>query len=627
MDFKTKFSNILKLSFEKVKSNKLFIFTTLILLLKSILFLGIVASKGASSINMSEAFFNTNDYSVYIFFIIPFVAIYFLFKGSAKAWYLVILNLVFSILVTFDLWYYRGFASFLSPYLLKTTTNLDGLSGDIMSMSRPIDILFFIDIAVILFFLFRIKGAYKKKARRPLAFVILLILSVSFISLIHYKDDELEKGANKIVFRICWTPNQTMANLAPIGYHLYDTYTYFQENSTLKLSDANKKEISDWFKENQENLPDNKYKGMFKGKNLIYIQVESLENFVLNQKVDGQEITPNINKLLKNSLYFSDYHEEVYNGTSSDSDLMSNTSVYPVRTGSTFFRFPSNTYNSMPKLLEQEGYNTLALHPDKGSYWNWMPALKSIGFQQTFDTASFKQDEFIGLGLSDGTFLSQVAQILAKQKTPFYSFMVTLTSHGPFDLPKKYRELKLTNDLDKSKLGGYFQAIHYTDKQIGLFMDSLKANNLLDNSVIVLYGDHTGVHKYYDDEIQELTPHESWWDNNNKRIPLIVYQDKLQQPEEIKTIGGQVDNMPTLLYLMGVDENKYKDTVMGKNLLKTNRNFTVHADGSIVDKPSNPADKVTSAPPTQEQIDHARKGILKIADEVIRSNYFNLNKK
>ncbi len=98
---------------------------------------------------------------------------------------------------------------------------------------------------------------------------------------------------------------------------------------------------------------------------------------------------------------------------------MTNTSVFPVRKGSTFFRFPNSTYNSLPTILENHGYYTKAIHADKGSYWNWAPALTDIGFQQCIDAKSFKMDETIFLGLSDGSFFRQMKDTVIKQKTTF----------------------------------------------------------------------------------------------------------------------------------------------------------------------------------------------------------------
>ena len=349
---------------------------------------------------------------------------------------------------------------------------------------------------------------------------------------------------------------------------------------------------------------------MFKGKNLLIIQFESLEKFVINQKIDGQEITPNLNKLLKNSLYFTNYYEQVGEGTSSDADLMTNTSIYPISSGATFFSYPDTHYISLPKLFNNMGYTTTAIHPDSGSFWNWMPALKAFGFGTCIDSSRYNITETIGMGISDGTYLPQVEPIIVKQKQPFYTFLVTLSSHIPFQLPNKYKELKLSLALDNSKLGGYFQCIHYSDKQLGIFFDNLKKDGILDNTVIVIYGDHEGVHKYYAPEIRDLKPSETWWLDNHKQLPLIIYNNQLKG-EEIKTIGGQIDLFPTVASLMGIDQKNYSGSVIGRNLLNTNKNFVVLRSKQFISDKPNDKEKAS-----------ATQG-LSIADSVIRSDYFN----
>ncbi|MCX7710799.1 MAG: LTA synthase family protein [Clostridia bacterium] len=584
-------------------------YTFLALLFKSVAFIGFLINEGLARPHMTLAYHAIPSVTIYGSFIVTILAFAFFFKGKGHLWFLATVNGIVSVLLMFDLWYYRGFGTLLNLHLLKQVANLQNMSDSILSMARPVDLIFIFDVLIILVIVFFSKNPYKGMSRSIFMFSLLFVACSGYIAYTHYKVDIVEKGQNQILFRICWTPKQTIMNLSPIGYHIYDTYNYWEDNIPLKLSQEETAEIKKWFEDKKENLPDNKYKEMFKGKNLIFLQVESLENFVINQKINGQEITPNLNKLYKNSLYFSNIHEQVYNGTSSDSDLMSNTSVYPVRKGSTFFRYPYNTYNSMPKLMETLGYSTLAIHPDKGAFWNWMEALKSFGFDRLLDSENFVQDEKIGLGLSDGSFLRQVGDEIVKQKQPFYTFMVTLTSHGPFDIEKQYRELKLDEAMDKTKLGGYFQSIHYTDKHIGNLISRLEKDGLMDNTVIVIYGDHCGVHKYYHDELKDITPAEDWWAQKNTEIPLFIYSKQIQG-EVIETRGGHVDIMPTVAYLMGVDENVYMDTAMGRNLLKTKKSYAVLADRSFIGDPGN-----------EQYKDEAIKGI-DIADKIIRSNYF-----
>lgn len=607
--------NLLKPQTVVIK-DPVFLAVLIILTVKSLLFLCVVNSSNATGFSFIKGFFSfaaPPSLFVYVAFLMMFLSFSYLFQQRLSCWFLFSFNAALSLLIVGDLMYYRGFGSFLSPYVLTQTSNLDNTAGSIISMLRPIDALFFLDFIFLL-------ATNKKRIlsnldnkrnidnkRRALVFLVLFVFSISVIYYQHYRRDVRLLGKDRL-FRVAWVNNQTITNLSPIGYHLFDLYNYFLENQLHELKPDEVKDIRQWLAQKVETLPNNEFKGIFKGKNLIIIQVESLENSIIKQKIAGQEITPNLNRLLQNSLYFTNLYEQVYNGNSSDADLMVNTSVYPVRNGATFFRFPYNTYNSLPDLLELNGYATLGIHPDKGAYWNWMQALNSIGFNKTFDASDFIQNEKIGLGLSDRSYLAQVASLLLKEREPFYSFMITLSSHSPFELPEKYRTLNLENQLDTSKLGGYFQSIRYTDQEIGNFLAELQETGLLNNTVVVIYGDHTGVHKYYNDEIQNLQPGEDWWFDDSKRIPLIIYSQGLNG-QKIDVTGGHIDIMPTLAYLFDLDES-YKKTALGRNLLNTKLNFAVLANREFIGTSSNDTEKLF----------HLK--ALDISDLIIRSDFF-----
>ena len=525
-------------------------------------------------------------------------------------WSLVVFNSLYSIILIGDLWHYRGFNSFLSLHLLKETQNLNNLSKGVLSMGRPIDFIFVVDIVIMIIFATLLRNYYSKLPKVKGVFSFFFLIPLGLILLLHGLYDYNDSNYNgPTLFKTQWIPYATMRNLSPLGYHIYDTFTFIDDNKPYIMSESEKKDIKNWFSIKNENLPDNKYKGILKDKNLIVIQVESLENFVINQKYDSQEITPNINKMLKNSLYFPNYYEQVNNGTSSDADLMTNASVYPVRRGSTFFRFPSNAYNTLPMLFKKNGYSTTALHSDYGYYWNVENALTNFGFDKFKSQESFPIKKTFWMGLTDECFFDQTADILGKTRTPFYGFTVTSTSHMPFEMPPDFKNLKLDEKFDKTKMGGYFQSVNYTDKQIGKFLDNLDKKGILDNTVVVIYGDHTSIHKYYVDEVAKMEPQEKWWDNG-KRVPLIIYSKSLEG-EEIKTIGGQIDLLPTISYAMGINQADYENTALGRNLLKTNKNFALLADGTIIGKENL----------SQTDVDNINKS-FDLSEKLIKSNYF-----
>ncbi len=602
IDFKNKLKYISK--------DVMFFYVFFAIYIKTQLFLNLLKSENASKLTLNfdvTALFNSY---IFILFSIIFISFTFLMKRRAHLISLVVINAVYSAVLIADLWHYRAFSSFLTLHLLKETQNLTGLGHGVMSMSRPIDLIFIIDVLIMIVLAVLLRNYYDNLPKVKGIFVFLFvvpIISILFFHLIYDFHDNKYNGPR--VFDSQWVPYTTMRDLSPVGYHFYDIVAFIDDNRSYKLNDKDKKQIQTWFDNKNENLPDNQYKGIFQGKNLIVIQVESLENFVINQQYEGQEITPTLNKLLKNSLYFPNYYEQVNNGTSSDADLMTNASVYPVRRGSTFFRYPNNSYNTMPKIMEQNGYATMALHSDEGFYWNVKNALINFGFDQFKDEETFPIKKHFWMGLTDECFFDQTAGILENSKQPFYAFTVTITSHMPFNLPKDFKNLTLDKAFDKTYMGGYFQSINYTDKQIGKFLDNLDKKGILDNSVVVVYGDHTSIHKYYGDKVEKMKQKESWWDNG-KRVPLIIYSKNMER-QQINTIGAQIDLLPTLAYTFGVNEADYKNTALGRNLLKTNKSYALLANGTIVGKKSL----------SEKDIENINESFT-VSDKIIRSNYF-----
>lgn len=617
MQEKVKLDNRLSKFKESLNKNALirlgfYIFTIIAIVLKGALFLGFSLNQNLYTLNFGLGYRQASYFiNYYIAFAAIFVSICFLFKNKGKFFSLIIVDLFITLITVMDIWYFRGFQTVPSVMLLKQTANLDNLGDSIFSMASPYDLLFFVDfiILIIAFIIFR--KSFKNCKSNWKGTLVVLLISICYIGYVPFNVNVLkrENVKNSYLFSN-YDPTNTVEYFSPIGYHIFDVYNVYKNSKPYKMTAEDEAKIKEYYDFKNENLPDNEFKGMFKGKNLIVIQVESLEDFVINKKVDGQEITPNINKLLNNSIYLPNIFEQVNEGTSSDSDLMVNTSMLPLRQGSTFFRNPATTYNSLPNILEKDGYSTIAIHSDKGSFWNYAQGLNGIGFDKFVDYYSFDRDENIGLGLSDGSYFRQIEPMIKELKQPFYAFTVTLTSHGPFDLPKEYRELKLSPELDENVLGGYFQSIHYTDAKIGMFIESLKKDGLLDNTVIAIEGDHTGPHKYYNSKIESLSNPESWWlDNGNHTVPLIIYNPSIKTPVKDYVYGGQIDIMPTLLYLLGVDNNVYQNTALGRNLLNTKRSYAVLTDKTIKGELTDKEKEIVG-------------NVLDLSDKMIRADYF-----
>lgn len=595
-----------------VLNNWLFILMVLILQAKSMLLLSMLRTTNSSSINFSTMYFGVPAIGAHLVIITLILSIMFLFKYKGKMWTALIIDAIITLLFMADIWYYRNNGTFLSIRHLLHPEIFNPIGKNLINF-RPVDLLFVIDF-IVFFILFKFDKLRKyndnsRLSLRILKTVIVFSLSALIIFISHYIIDIKGTIPGQSFLRLSWAPFQTFSDMSPLGYHGFDLKYFVGRNKELSDSDIN--DVQSWINNNKEDIPDNEYFGMLKGKNLIAIQVESLENFVINKKVYGQEITPTLNKLLSGSLYFDNIYEQNNSGTSSDCDLMVNTSIFPIRATSTFPTYPWTKYNSLQNILNNEGYTTISTHAELPGSWNWAEPHKSFGADKLWDINEFNIDEVIGPGLSDESYLKQIADKIKSENQPFYTFIATLTSHGPFEMPEDKKLLDLPKELDDNMLGGYFQSVRYADEAIKLFIDELEKNGQLDNTVIMIYGDHGGVHKFYEEEIKYAPLNENWWQENDKKIPFIIYNKDLKATT-ISKAGGQVDFLPTISYLLGVERSKFDNTSMGRVLVNTNRNATILNNGDIMGTPKD------------ENEEKHLKDVFKIADDIIEGNYFKV---
>jgi phosphoglycerol transferase MdoB-like AlkP superfamily enzyme len=586
----------------------LYAFFTAALVLKSIVLTGAMMYKNHAWLSWNRALDAADPHLGY--YILPcmmIMSLAFFFPGSKRLLSYIILDAAVSAFFTADILYFRSFSTLPTPVILHQTANLENLSSSVFGMMRPMDILFFADIIIASALFFKLRKITADRSRPAVAVALLIAAAWSLLSPV-YKE---HKRGNNIIAPLIDSLDQavTAFNLSPLLYHAYSIYEYNTDCAPLTLSADDKAAIERWLDEKNDDSTDSPYAGMFKGKNAILIQFESLENFVIGKKAEGQEITPVINSLLKNALYFSDYHEQVREGNSSDAEFLSNASMFPLRQGSVNFMFPGTPYSAtMPKLFRKKGYSALAAHADHGSFWNWRASLSNLGYTECIDVSKFTVDEFLIFGISDRSYLRQMVPVISERKKPFLTYLATLSSHIPFKMPDTHKGLRLSTALDNTRLGGYFQSMHYTDAQLGMFFKMLSEKGILDDTVIVLWGDHEGIHKYYPDEIEKIRPREDWWYRNGKRVPLVIYYKGLKG-RVITTAGGEVDLLPTIAHLFALDEKKLSRRSLGRNLLSTKKNYVLDSNDTVYG---------TADP---ELVRHAKEGMA-ISDKIIRSGYF-----
>ncbi|NLP35591.1 MAG: sulfatase-like hydrolase/transferase [Clostridiales bacterium] len=327
--------------------------------------------------------------------------------------------------------------------------------------------------------------------------------------------------------------------------------------------------------------------GIGSGKNLVVIQLEAFQDFVIGKEYNGQEITPNINRLLeKDTLYYDNYYSNIGKGNTSDAEFSSLNSLYPVIEGESYRLYKDNVYHGLPWLLREQGYTATAVHGYKGEFWNREMAYPYQGFQDYISMEDMNQDEIIGMGISDKSMFKQLVPILETQQEPFFSFVITLTNHHPFIIEEKDQTLQLAEEDKGKKLGAYLQTVRYTDEAIGQFIEDLKTAGLYDNTVIAMYGDHHGLNCGMEDVQNDVSAFigRTYDYDEMMNVPLIIHVPGSGVDETIHTTGGQIDFMPTIANIMGVD---YDETfALGQDLTNATEGFVAFTsylfEGSFV---------------------------------------------
>ncbi|MFC3256596.1 LTA synthase family protein, partial [Paenibacillus sepulcri] len=294
------------------------------------------------------------------------------------------------------------------------------------------------------------------------------------------------------------------------------------------------------------------------GKNLIILQLESFQNFLIDLKIDGQEITPNLNKLAHDNFYFPHFFQQVGEGNTSDAEFVVNTSFYIPPQGPATMMYANKELPSLPKLMASQGYQTATFHTDVIEFWNRNNLYKALGFEHYYDQSFFGTDDTIFFGSSDEVLYSKTAEELERMNDsgkPFYSQVISMTAHHPFTIPERKYKMTLPERYEGTLVGDYIRAQNYADYAVGLFIDDLKKRGVWDNSVLVVYGDHMGLPMYslhHDDKdlMQEIYGHEySYADMMN--IPLIIASPGVTKPEVFNQTGAQSDILPTVANLTG----------------------------------------------------------------------------
>lgn len=299
--------------------------------------------------------------------------------------------------------------------------------------------------------------------------------------------------------------------------------------------------------------------GAFRGSNVIMIQVEALQSRLVGARIDGQPIVPNLEKLIARSHYYPNTYSQIGRGNTSDAEFIANTSLYPAIDRAACQQYAAKVVPSLPRILADRGYTSLTFHTNYATFWNRFQMYPALGFSHFCDRTYFGDDDVIGFGPSDGVLYSKSLPIIygeISESRPVYAHMITVSSHHPFKYFADHGPLDLRPDVASTITGRYLQSQAYADARLGEFISEITRTGVLDETILVVYGDHFGM-RFSGSEEDAAVRRELFGREYNKadyyNIPLVVALPGQVQPMVDEDPMGQIDIMPTLADLLGVN--------------------------------------------------------------------------
>lgn len=494
------------------------------------------------------------------------------FKGRKSYWIMVIIDFLLSLWLFSNILYYREFSDFLSTSIIKTSgSTSDNLGKSIAGITKGTDFLVFLDVVIIVLLIaFKV---FKIDVRRLKLKISLLVEGLAVV-LIGTNLTMAQKDRPGLLTRT-FDNNYIVKYLGLNSFAVYDGVKTAQSNAIMaKANHSDLKTVQSYIKKNYI-APNPEYYGVAKNKNVLVIHLESFQQFLIDYKWHGKEVTPNLNKLYhaNDTISFDNFFNQVGQGKTSDAEIMLENSIFGLQSGSAMSSYgTSNTFESAPAILgQQAGYTSAVMHGGAGSFWNRDNAYKSFGYDYFMPLSYYqnKKGYYLGYGIKDKLFFDQSIKYIEHLPQPFYLKMITVTNHYPYDLDKKNQSIDKTDTGDKT-VDGYVQTAHYLDEAIGELMSYLKKSGLEKNTLIMLYGDHYGISGNHHKASAQLLNKDSFNNFDNlqfQRVPLMFHMPGLKGGIN-HTYGGEIDVRPTLFNLLGInDQNmiQFGHSLLAKN--------------------------------------------------------------
>ncbi len=553
----------------------------------------------------------------------------YLVKPKNQYRYLLIVIIIFTIMEVVNSIYYKFYYSFSSIGELATIGQTETVMGSIYDRLKITDIIYII-FPFIFYFVHKkiLQSAYYvfmsavEKGKKMCTVTLLvgcIFLAYTFVTATKSDYSRLAKQWNRVYIverfgLVLYHCNDLIQTLTPKFSSLFG-----YEEAVQKFNQYYTSEDIDKYKGK------NKYTNILKGYNVVFIHMEGMETYLMDLKFNGVEAVPNLNKLAKEGMFFSNFFPQISIGTSSDTEFTLLTSLMPAASGTVFTSYYDREYITIPKLLKEKGYYTFSMHGNFESMWNRSKVHPLLGYDHRFFEDKFvynkdkNSEDYITLGINDKLFFKQAVPMLEqieKDNKNYMGTMITLSNHSPFIALDKYGEYDMsttykdcdeanvckdvkTNYLYNTAVGNYITSAHYADAALGEFFEYVNNSDSFKNTVFILYGDHdaklTRKEKNYlynydyktgelkSEEDPEYIEYDTYDHELNKKTPLIIWTKNAKLRSvlngKVDYVMGMYDVFPTIGNMLGI-KNEF---ALGHDIFNIKyNNYVIFPSGNFV---------------------------------------------
>ena len=498
-------------------------------------------------------------------------------RGRRVGGYIWLIHLFMSLLLYANVVFYRFNNDFITLPVLTQTSNFGSLGNSIISLMNWYDVFYMLDVVILLVLFLTSKQMWKHermKLRRPVAIMTIGVLLFTFNVILA----EIDRPQ---LLKRTFDRNYIVKYLGAYNFTIYDAIQNLKTSTERVLADSDDLTEVRNYSMLKYAKPNEELFGVAEGKNIIKIHLESFHSFLINFELNGEEVTPFINSLVNEQqdefTYFENFFHQTEQGKTADAELIVDNSLYGLPQGSAFVTKGKNTYQSLPAILNQkQGYSSAIFHGDGKSFWNRDEIYKQFGIDYFFYDAYYdmSEEQVIGYGLKDKPFFKESMPILESLPQPFYAHLITLTHHHPYLIDEEDATIEPADTRDGS-VDRYFQTARYLDESLEMFFNDLKEAGLYEDSIIFLYGDHYGISENHYRALGEIfdTEMTDYKYANLQRVPFLIKIPGVKGQGTISEYAGQIDVMPTILHLVGIDSHDF--IVFGTDMFSEKHNDLV----------------------------------------------------